>query len=52
MLDSIARYLIKEGTLLKPMGENPRKVKMEQKRAERRKAFQENMEKPEPPTTE
>jgi N utilization substance protein B len=37
MLDSIARYLIKEGMLLKPMGENPRKVKMEQKRAERLK---------------
>lgn len=37
MLDSIARYLIKEGMLLKPMGENPRKVKMEKKRAERLK---------------
>lgn len=52
MLDSIARYLIKEGTLLKPMGENPRKVKMEQKRAERRKTFQENEDMPEPTTTE
>jgi N utilization substance protein B len=42
MLDAIARYLIKEGKLLKPMGENPRKVKMEQKRAEKRKRVMEN----------
>ena len=44
MLDSIARYLIKEGMLLKPMGENPRKVKMEQKRAEKRMAAAQNNE--------
>lgn len=44
MLDSIARYLIKEGMLLKPMGENPRKVKMEQKRAEKRMASAQNNE--------
>ena len=44
MLDSIARYLIKEGMLLKPMGENPRKVKMEQKRAEKRLAAAQNNE--------
>ena len=44
MLDSIARYLIKEGMLLKPMGENPRKVKMEQKRAEKRMAAVQNNE--------
>ena len=44
MLDSIARYLIKEGMLLKPMGENPRKVKMEQKRAEKRLAAVQNNE--------
>ena len=44
MLDSIARYLIKEGMLLKPMGENPRKVKMEQKRAEKRMAVAQNNE--------
>ena len=53
MLDSIARYLIKEGMLLKPMGENPRKVKMEQKRAEKRMAAaQNNEDQQEEPTTD
>jgi hypothetical protein len=36
MLDAIARHLVKTGKLLKPIGENPRKVKHEQKMAERR----------------
>ena len=52
MLDSIARYLIKEGTLLKPMGENPRKVKMEQKRAGKRWTAQNNEGQPEEPKTD